>query len=78
MTDDDDILAAEFALGLLDAQQSEAVLRRAQADAVLSLRVAWWRDQLVPLVAEVEVTPPEGLWPRIAAQLPVNDNLPTL
>jgi anti-sigma-K factor RskA len=78
MTDDDDILAAEFALGLLDAAESEAVMRRVQTDAVLSLRVAWWRDQLVPLVTEAEIAPPERLWARIAAQLPANDNLPRL
>jgi anti-sigma-K factor RskA len=78
MTDDDDILAAEFALGLLDPTEGEAVLRRAQSNAVLSLRVAWWRDQLVPLVTEVEVAPPEHLWAKIAAQLPANDNISTL
>lgn len=74
MTDDDDILAAEFALGLLDPAESEAVLRRVRSDAVLSLRVAWWRDQLAPLVDEAEVAPPAHLWARIAGHLPVNDN----
>jgi anti-sigma-K factor RskA len=78
VTDDDDILAAEFALGLLDRAESEAVQLRVRSDAVLSLRIAWWRDQLVPLVAEAEVAPPERLWARIASQLPVNDNLPRL
>src|ERR1700712_3619841 len=78
MTDDDDILAAEFALGLLDRAESDAVLVRLQSDAVLSLRVAWWRDQLVPLVAEAETAPPDRVWTRIAAGLPVNDNLPAL
>ena len=74
MTDDDDILAAEFALGLLDEAEGEAVRLRAQADAALSLRIAWWRDQLAPLVREAEVPPPAALWLRIAAQLPANDN----
>lgn len=78
MNDDDDLLAAEFALGLLDPVDSDAVLRRMQSDAVLSLRVAWWRDQLIPLVAEAEMPVPEAVWARIAAQLPVNDNLPRL
>jgi anti-sigma-K factor RskA len=78
MTDDDDILAAEFALGLLDPAESEAVLRRTQVDAVLSLRIAWWRDQLAPLVTEVETAPPAHLWAKIATGLPVNDNLPIM
>lgn len=74
VTDDDDILAAEFALGLLDDAEGEAVRVRAHADAALSLRIAWWRDQLAPLVDEAKVAPPEGLWTRIAAALPGNDN----
>lgn len=78
MTDDDDILAAEFALGLLDPAESDAVQLRARSDAVLSLRIAWWRDQLGPLVAEAEQAPPAHLWAKIASQLPVNDNLPRL
>lgn len=77
MTDDDDILAAEFALGLLDEAEGDAVQRRAATDAVLSLRIAWWRDQLAPLAREVETPPSEGLWPRIAGQLAVNDNVST-
>jgi len=78
MTDDDDILAAEFALGLLGAAEGEAVRVRAQTDSVLSLRIAWWRDQLAPLVDEAKVTPPAGLWTRIAASLPGNNNSRTL
>jgi len=74
MTDDDDIIAAEFALGLLSDEEGETVRRRAQGDVVLSLRIAWWRDQLAPLVAEAEATPPDRLWSRIEGRLPGNDN----
>ena len=78
MTDEDDILAAEFALGLLDDTESVAVQARARTDAVLSLRIAWWRDQLAPLVSEVATPAPAGMWKRIEAQLPGNDNSATL
>ncbi len=78
MTDEDDILAAEFALGLLDDTESAAVQARARTDAVLSLRIAWWRDQLAPLVSEVATPAPAGMWKRIEAQLPGNDNSTTL
>ena len=78
MTDEDDILAAEFALGLLDDMESVAVQARARTDAVLSLRIAWWRDQLAPLVSEVATPAPAGIWQRIEAQLPGNDNSATL
>ncbi len=76
VTDDDDILAAEFALGLLDPAEAEAVQVRAREDAVLSLRIAWWRDQLAPLAREAEVPAPEGIWNRIEAGIGANDNVP--
>jgi anti-sigma-K factor RskA len=78
VTDEDDILAAEFALGLLDAAEAQAVQDRARTDATLSLRIAWWRDQLAPLASEVETPPPAGVWQRIDARLPGNDNSATL
>ncbi len=74
MTDDDDILAAEYALGLLEPAEADAVQARARLDAPLSLRIAWWRDQLSPLVREAETPPPAGGWARIEARLPQNDN----
>ncbi len=78
MTDEDDILAAEFALGLLDDAEGESVRVRAQSDAVLSLRIAWWRDQLAPMAREAETAPPDHIWRRIAAKLPGNDNAMTM
>ena len=78
MTDEDDILAAEFALGLLDESEAAAVQARARTDAPLSLRIAWWRDQLAPLAGEVATPAPTGVWKRIEAQLPGNDNSATV
>lgn len=78
MTDEDDILAAEFALGLLDETEAASVQARARTDSVLSLRIAWWRDQLAPLASEVETPAPAGVWQRIERQLPGNDNAQSL
>ncbi len=78
MTDEDDILAAEFALGLLDNSEAAAVQARARTDAPLSLRIAWWRDQLSPLASEVATPAPAGIWKKIEAQLPGNDNSATM
>jgi anti-sigma-K factor RskA len=78
MTDEDDILAAEFALGLLSEAEAAAVQARARTDGPLSLRIAWWRDQLAPLAREVETAAPAGVWQKIEAQLPGNDNSATL
>lgn len=78
MTEEDDILAAEFALGLLDEAEAAAVQARARTDGPLSLRIAWWRDQLAPLASEVATPAPVGVWKKIEAQLPGNDNSTTL
>ena len=72
---DDDLLAAEFALGLLDNDEAEAVRARAMRDAALTLRIAWWRDQLAPLAGEAEKVAPDRLWARIEAAIPGNDNV---
>jgi anti-sigma-K factor RskA len=74
MNDDDDILAAEFAIGLLDDAGARDVQARARTDATLSLRIAWWRDQLAPLAGEAETPPPDHVWGRINAAIPGNDN----
>jgi anti-sigma-K factor RskA len=78
VTEDDDILAAEYALGLLDAAEALAVQARARTDGPLSLRIAWWRDQLAPLAGEVATPAPVGVWNKIEAKLPGNDNSATL
>ena len=76
MTEADDILAAEYALGLLSPEGASAVEARFVVDAPLSLRVAWWRDQLSPLAAEASAEPGAHVWPAIAARLGANDNVP--
>lgn len=74
MTDDDDILAAEFAIGLLDPAEAAVVQDRARMDAPLSLRIAWWRDQLSPLVDSSAAEPPQHIWRGIERRLAANDN----
>ena len=78
MTEDEDMLAAEFALGLLDDSEAEAVRARARIDATMALRISWWRDQLAPLAGEAATPAPVGLWKKIDARLPSNDNSATL
>ena len=71
MTDDDDLLAAELALGLADDPAAEG--RRA-SDAAFAARVAWWEDRFAGLAAPLGEEPAPELWQRIASRLPVNDN----
>lgn len=74
MTADDEILAGEYALGLLSPDEARAVEARMKTDALLSLRVAWWRDQLSPLAEEAGTEPGSHVWQGIETRLGVNDN----
>ncbi|MFN5210511.1 hypothetical protein, partial [Brevundimonas sp.] len=68
-------LAAELALRLLDGPEEAAARARVAADAAFAAEVAAWEARLSGLVAEVApVPPPEGLWGRIDARLPANDD----
>ena len=71
MSDDDDLLAAELALGLVD---DTAVAARSAADPVFAERVAWWDARFAGLTAPLGEEPSPELWRRIAARLPSNDN----
>jgi len=74
LTEDEDILAAEYALGLLDPTEMGLVTARVAEDAAFRARVDWWRDQLCPLVTEAETSPSADVWRRIDRALPQNDN----
>lgn len=76
MNEDDDILAAEYALGLLSPDEAAVAETRMKTDAPLSLRVAWWRDQLSPLVNEADAKPSADVWRGIEMRIGVNDNAP--
>lgn len=71
MTDEDDLFAAELALGLNDDPAARA---RLAVDAALAERAAWWEQQLAGLAAPLAHDAVPDLWPRIAAALPQNDN----
>ena len=71
---DDDLLAAEFVLGLLSTAEAATVETRATTDVVLALRIAWWGDRLAPLADESAIDAPGHIWPQIAARLGSNDN----
>ena len=74
MNDEDDILAAEVALGLLDRAEAAALASRLAGDPVFAGRVDWWRERFAPLAQTAPAEAPAGVWARVAAQLPANDN----
>lgn len=55
---DDDILAAEFVLGVLPVADQAALARRVETDAAFARRVAGWEERLSPLA---DGFIPEGL-----------------
>lgn len=81
-----DMLAGEFALGLLTGEELSKARERLVADPEFAAEVARWRGRLAPLHAETDtVAPPQGLWSQIENELrggatvsatSVNDNQP--
>lgn len=70
MSDERDMLAAEYALGTLDAAQRETAARLRREDAAFDRAVTDWEARLAPLAQRVPpLAPSPGLWPRIATAL---------
>lgn len=69
--EEQDLLAAEYVLGVLDAAAAREVERRAEAEPALEAAIRAWEERLTPLALSVPpVPPPPALWERIAAGLP--------
>ena len=75
MTDmtDDEVLAADLALGLLDAGEVRTAEARVAADPAFARAVEWWRER-VGTMGAAPVAPPLGLWRRIETRLAANDD----
>jgi len=70
MTDEDDLLAAEFALGLIEGSEAEVARARVRTDAGFRAAVAAWSQRMAPLLAEVDpVDPPADTWAAIVQRL---------
>ncbi len=68
---DDELLAAEYALGVLSGAEREAVARRVAQEHTFAGLVAAWEERLAPWAAEIEeIAAPPQVWDRIAAALP--------
>ena len=68
-------LAAEHALGVLDARERAAAEARMATDPAFAADVEAWRERLAPMLGGVAAVPPSPeLWRRIERLLPANDN----
>jgi anti-sigma-K factor RskA len=67
---DDDLLAAEYVLGVLDASERRVVQTRMASDAQLARRVESWEHRLATWALSIEpVASPSAVWPQIRARL---------
>lgn len=58
--DDDDMLAAEYAIGLLTGEAFEAARARVASDPAFAARVVSWEQQLAPMADLPPLAPPAG------------------
>jgi anti-sigma-K factor RskA len=72
---EDEALAAEHALGVLNARERADAELRVAREPAFAADVEAWRARLAPMLDSVEPVPaPAGLWPRIERLLPANDS----
>jgi anti-sigma-K factor RskA len=67
--DEDDLLAAELAMGLLRGDESRDAGRRAASDPVFAAQVAAWEAMLAPLADLEPVAPPARVRNRLTAEI---------
>ena len=66
----DQLLAAEYALGLLEGEDLLAARARESADPAFARDVAEWQERLAPLADDIDPRMPrEEVWQRIEAEL---------
>ncbi len=64
---DNDLLAAEYVLGVLPPDQARALEALALHDPAVAESIAAWQNRLAPLAELVEsIVPPDLLWRRLA------------
>ncbi len=67
--DEDDLLAAEYVLGALDAAERYMVEMRVKNEPALAAKVAAWEDRLSGLAEDYAPAPLPDLLPKIEARL---------
>ena len=69
---EDELLAAEYALGVLSADERARAARRIAKERAFARMVEAWEARLAPWTAEIdEVVAPPQVWSAIAAALPI-------
>jgi anti-sigma-K factor RskA len=65
-----DVLAGEYVLGVLDAQQRAAAEQRIASDPAFAAEVAFWENRFMALAEQIAPVPvPDYVWARISSAL---------
>jgi anti-sigma-K factor RskA len=73
------IIAAEYVLGVLGAEERREVERRLAQEPALASEVAFWEDRLAGLAdAVAPVSPPQATWSRIETAIGVAPRSPSV
>ncbi len=75
--DDRDGLAAEYALGTLDAVEKAQAEELLRSDRAFAAEVERWRRRFDPLLAALPVTPPDGVLEAVFSQIEPPQNSST-
>lgn len=68
--DENDMLAAEYALGVLDLAERAHVEAMAKSSPAFAARIAAWEARLAPMAEDIDpIAPPPNLLPQIEARL---------
>lgn len=76
LSDDDELLAAELAFGLIDGGEKQAAEARVEQDAGFRAAVDRWLAYGAAMFSDVGEAPRPSVWSAIEARLPANDAAP--
>jgi anti-sigma-K factor RskA len=76
MGEDDEMLAAELAFGLIDGAERQTAEARVTTDPAFAAAHRRWLSYAVAILAGGEVSPRPSIWTAIEARLPANDTAP--
>jgi len=76
LRDEDELLAAELAFGLLDIGERQAAEARRAGDAPFAVACRRWEAYAATMATGRDEAPRPSIWPAIEARLPANDVAP--
>jgi anti-sigma-K factor RskA len=73
LSDDDELLAAELAFGLIEGEELRNAEARLRVDAAFAAAHGRWQARSAAMFTDAGEAPPAAVWNTIEARLPAND-----